>query len=414
MITTFSHSSLNSFRRCPRKFAYEKIEKIQVPEVITPDTYLGTAVHRVLQKLYKFGADDVLLSLEDTLADYHSFWDKINLDILRVESEHYTVDDYIRIGEKMLRRHYEKYQPFNSGTLLGVELYLSFELPGTPFKVQGFIDKLWRREDGIVEICDYKTGMTIARPQDETFRWQMGIYELAVRASWPQYEDIEVAQHFLRHDEIIRHRNTPEQLDILTEEIRNEIMEIYQANKTQNFPATENSLCRYCDYQQYCPSRRHARMLEEESDEPEPSPESKAQQLRSMADRYLELHKVAGTTKAEMDALKEEFKQIVREGGPTKLIGELGHVNVKLGTIEKFITKTRDAQQFAELSATARRLKLDEFFDLNGRALFKHYSISGRLSDEQKQALAPFVIEEEDSRVTARPNKVNDDKDDQT
>lgn len=411
MLTTFSHSSLGSFRRCPKQFEFRYIDKLKVPKVITPDTYLGTTIHRILRKLYKLGADEVLVPLDDAVAEYHAEWDKIDLAHLMVHSDHYTVDDYIRIGEKMLRQHYEKYQPFNLGKLLGTELYLSFELPNTPFKVRGYIDKLWRREDGTVEICDYKTGMTIARPQDEGFRWQMGIYELAVRATWPQYETIDVAQHFLRQDEIIRHRTMPDELDMLTEEIRNVIMEIHQANRTKNFPAQESPLCRYCDFQEYCPAKRHERMLAEQPEDDSADGTSEPKRLARLADRYLELYVQSNTAKAEMDALKEELRQVVRDGGPTKMVGSRGHVVVKLGAVEKFITKTGDRDRFAELSALARQMGFDDYFDLNARALFKQLCATKRLSDEQRKALAPFVCKEEESRITARPRQQTDTED---
>lgn len=411
MLNSFSHSSLGSFRRCPKQFEFRYIDKLKVPRVITPDTYLGTTIHRILRKLYKLGADDVIWPLDEAVTEYHAEWGKLNLAQLQVHSDHYTVDDYIRIGEKMLRQHYEKYQPFNVGTLLGTELYLSFELPNTPFKVRGYIDKLWRREDGTVEICDYKTGMTIARPQDEGYRWQMGIYELAVRATWPQYETIDVAQHFLRQDEIVKYRMTPDELDLLTEDIRNVIMEIHQANRTKNFPAQENALCRYCDFQVYCPAKRHEQMLAEQPDDGPANEVTEAVRLEKLADRYLELYVQGNKAKAEMDALKEELRQVVRDGGPTKLVGSRGSVSVKLGTVEKFITKTQDRDRFAELSAVTRQMGFDDYFDLNARALFKQLCATKRLSDEQRKALAPFVCKEEESRITARPLQQTDTDD---
>ncbi|MDH3891305.1 MAG: PD-(D/E)XK nuclease family protein [candidate division Zixibacteria bacterium] len=411
MLTTFSHSSLGSFRRCPKQFQFRYVDKLKVPRVITPDTYLGTAVHRILRKLYKLGADQIVMPLEEAVAEYQTEWNKIDLAHLQVQSEHYTVDDYIRIGEDMLRQHYEKYQPFNFGKLLGTELYLSFELPNTPFKVRGYIDKLWRRVDGTVEICDYKTGMTIARPQDEGYRWQMGIYELAVRATWPQHETIEVAQHFLRQDEIVRYRMTIDDLDLLTEDIRNVVMEIHQADRTQNFPAQESPMCRYCDYQAYCPAKRHERMLAKQPDDHPPDGTNEAERLADLADRYLALYSQSNKAKAEMDALKEELRQVVRDGGPTKMVGSLGHVGVKLGTVEKFITKTRDSDGFAALSALAREMGFDEYFDLNARALFKQLCATKRLTDEQRKALAPFVCKEEESRITAKPLQQTDPED---
>jgi hypothetical protein len=198
---------------------------------------------------------------------------------------------------------------------------------------------------------------------------------------------------------------------LLTEEIRNLIMEIHQANRTRNFPAQENTLCRYCDYQEYCPAKRHEQMLAEQPDDDPADSPSETKRLAKLADRYLELHVRSSKDKAEIDALKEELRQVVRDGGPTKLIGSLGHIAVKLGTVEKFITKTRDSDGFAELTALARQMGFEDYFDLNARALFKQLCTTKRLSDEQRKALAPFVCKEEESRITAKPNQQTDTED---
>jgi len=412
MLTTYSYSSLSCFRQCPLQFKFRYVDKIKVPRVVTPDTYLGTAVHRVLRKLYRLGADDVLIPQADALAEYHREWEKVDLSTFQVTSDYYTVDDYIRIGEKMLVRHYDKYRPFNQGALLGTEMHLSFELPQTPFKIRGYIDKLWRRDDEVVEICDYKTGQTVARPLDESYRWQMGIYELAVRAAWPQYETIELAQHFLRQDETVSCRMTADQLDELTEEIKGVILESHQAERLGSFPAQEGGHCRWCDYQDYCPAKRHEKMLAAPSTEASDEIDDDAGRWAQLADRYLDLHQQTSATKAELDALKEEIRQLARDGGPSKLIGATGEVSVKLSLVEKFVTRGRDAKAFADLSAAARQLGLDEFFELNTRALMKELYRKQRLPSEQLDQLARYICQDEESRVTAKPYRPTDDDDD--
>jgi hypothetical protein len=57
-------------------------------------------MHRVLRKLYRLGADDILMPEDDAVAEYHREWEKLDLTTLQVTSDYYTVDDYIRIGEK--------------------------------------------------------------------------------------------------------------------------------------------------------------------------------------------------------------------------------------------------------------------------------------------------------------------------
>ena len=48
-----------------------------------------------------------------------------------------------------------------------------------------------------------------------------------------------------------------------------------------------------------------------------------------------------------------------------------------------------DEAVLAELTALAREMGFDDYFDLNARALFKQLCVTKRLSDEQRKALAP-------------------------
>ena len=200
MLSTYSYSSLDTYRVCPRKFKYTYIEKVSTVPKITADTYLGTVVHRVLKELYTLGADGILMPKEDAVKQYIGLWEKLNRKVISVTSEYYTVDDYIRIGQEMLIRHYDRYQPFNQGTLLGAEMHIAFQLEGTPFKFKSYIDRLWKREDGTVEICDYKTGQSLTQPGEPRFFYQMGLYQLAVQANFSDIENVELAQYFLRKD----------------------------------------------------------------------------------------------------------------------------------------------------------------------------------------------------------------------
>ena len=154
MLKIYSYSALDAFRSCPRKFKFTYVEKVDVPKRVNVDTYLGNAVHRVLLKLYQQGADGVLMPREDMLALYRRQWETMDLEHLTLTDEFHTVDDYIRLGERMLETYYERYRPFDEGVLLGAELHLAFTLARTPFRFRVYVDRLWKRDDGVVEICD--------------------------------------------------------------------------------------------------------------------------------------------------------------------------------------------------------------------------------------------------------------------
>ncbi|MCK4607063.1 MAG: PD-(D/E)XK nuclease family protein [candidate division Zixibacteria bacterium] len=409
-MSVYSHSKLACFGNCPRQYKFKYVEKVEVPKRVSPDAYLGNAVHCVLRTLYTHGGDGVLVPREDALAMYRAEWEKVDRESIRLTRDYYTVDDYIRLGEQMLAEHYDRHQPFDQGTLLGTELHLTFQLADTPFRIHGYIDKLWKRDDGITEICDYKTGQRIAHPREPQFFFQMGIYQLAVQANYPQLEQIELTQFFLRQNEVVRHRMRPDEMDHLVEELRAVICKILDAERLDRFPTVEGGLCAYCDYSDICPARRHRKMLDTTSDVANAPGGSDAVRLRELADTYVAVNRRQKQVKTELEALNQDVMKAAQDHDLTVLTGTYGDVRVKLFREEKFVTKTKDARAFAELSHLARELELDDYFALDGRALMKDIYRKRRLPPEQLERLKPFVSEEDGGRVSVKLHR-DDGKD---
>lgn len=391
---TYSHSSLSCYRNCPRQFKFRYIEKPSIPRKITADTYLGNAIHRVLKELYSLGADGILMSLEQVFEAYQKQWNAIDLKVLTVISSNYGVDDYIRIGKELLEKHYHKYKPFNQGTLLAAERSLSFALPGTSFKFRAIIDRLRKDDDGTVEICDYKTGKNLPLPTDKGFYYQMGLYQLAVQASFPQFEKIELAQYIMRRDEVVRYQMSPEEIDELTEALKQAVLAILDSEQRNDFPAKEGPLCDYCDYFNLCPAKRHKIRLDE-LDKTDGDDQSDEERAADLASRYLDTDAKIKELQAEQKALRKEIINIVRALDMTILVGKTGEVKVSIVNDEKFVTKTENAALFADLSFAARQMELDEYFSLDARALLKEGIKKGRLNSEQIEKLRKFVVPSE-------------------
>ena len=410
MLPSYSYSALGTFQNCPRKFKFAYIEKIKLPKRVTADAYMGNAVHRTLDMLYRNPAG-AAVPLEDVIHFYLAEWEKPGKKDIVVINEYQTVDDYIEDGRKMLEFFYDKYKPFNQGKTIGTELNLQFELDNTPFKMKAKIDRLWKRDDKVIEICDYKTGrMPAEGVKDKSFYHQMGIYQMAVQTKYPHWEEIDLAQYFLKYDEIIRRRLRSDELDELKEEVRVTILETINAERLDDFPTVESGLCNYCEYFKYCPAKRHKLILDEE-EAAETEEKATVEAAAERTDRYLELYNQARELKAEMEALKQDLIRFARELDMSKLVGEVGEVLIKINETEKFVTKTADPKAFAELTHLAREIGLEEFFKLDGRALMKEIYKKERLSPELLEAFKKFVINTEDTRVTARFKK--DDTDDE-
>ncbi|RKX22828.1 MAG: hypothetical protein DRP35_00965 [Candidatus Zixiibacteriota bacterium] len=409
MLSRYSHSSLGTWRTCPRKFKFNYIERVKVPDRVTPDAYLGSSVHRVLSKLYSLGADGIVIPLEDVMQMYNEEWKKVDLNAIALIKDFYTVDDYIRLGREMITRHYKKYSPFKIGTLLGTELKLTFDIPNSPFKGNAIIDKLLKLDDGTIQIIDYKTGKNIPKVTDPAFRYQMGFYQIAVQQNFPQYKNIEQVQIYLRPDETITHKISEDELDLISYEFRNQIVETIEAEKIDNFPTKESNLCDYCDYFQLCPAKRHQLLLEtgNQDDSDDLSIEQKGLQL---ANKYLEIYDKYNKYKNELDALKNEAKEYARENDLSKIIGDRGELNIRIAEDIKFISKSKDSNAFANLSELARKYNLEDYFELDVRALMKDKYKKQQFSSEQMEEFGKYVVSQESSTVRVKFKKEIDEK----
>ena len=402
MSMSYSYSSLGSFRNCPRQFKFGKIDKVKVPRKVNIEAYLGNVIHRVLQQLYNRGANNKLMPLEDALKFFDEEIEKVDRENIAVISDYLGIDDYLEQGREMLTNHYEKYKPFDQGTQYGTEATLRFNLPGTNFNFIAKIDRLWKNENGKIEICDFKTGKSLPRTDDINFFHQMGLYQLAVMKNYPMLEEIEVAQYFLRFGEVVRDIITPDRLEILVEDIKQEIFAIQDAIKFDNFPANESPLCNYCDYFNLCPAKRHKIFLEKDD---ESDNRDKQKLAFDKTTEYLDKYIQSKTLKAELDALKDDLGKLSVDLDQTKFEGKGGSVKVSCKTDEKFITKSRSESDYADLTALAWELGLDNYFTINARSIMKEVYKKNLLEPEQMEKLKKYIIIEESVRVSPKVNK---------
>ncbi len=403
-------SSLGVFEECPRKFKFEKFEKPAISERVAAHIYMGQVIHTALSRLYEAASHGKLIPLPEILGLYESEWEKPARGAIVCLDESMTVDDYIATGRETLTKYYNKYQPFGGGTLLAVERRIPLVLDGTPFKFNTQIDRLWKRPDGVVEIWDYKTGKELPRKTDVRFRRQMGLYHLAVKQNWPQFETITVIQHALRQDEIISETFSQDELDEIAENFKLRVFETLAAEKTDDFPTKEGAHCRWCDYLAICPAKVHQRFVEGEESTLGEDKAAAAELASQLADRYLAAAARAHAAEKEKEELKAEVVEAARELGVSKLAGATGEVSVKLKVVDEFPTKSGDQPAFAELSALVRDAGLDAMFTLDQRALKKLYD-QHRVPEELMPKLESFLVRKDRALVTV-PRKKKDDEED--
>ncbi|MFZ5979221.1 MAG: RecB family exonuclease [Candidatus Zixiibacteriota bacterium] len=411
MLSNYSYSALEAFLSCPRKYKFQYLDRVEVPKRITADAYMGNAVHRALDRLYQVQGEGYVMSREELLAVYLGEWEKPDKQYITVISEYQTVGDYIAAGQKMLETYYDKFHPFTQGVTIGSEMNLRFEIEHheTRFAIKAKIDRLWKRNDGVMEICDYKTGrMPQEGVQSKFFLHQMGLYQLAVQSKYPHWTDIELAQYFLKYDEVLRRRLRPDELDELQEQTRVNILETLQAERLDNFPPQEGGLCNYCEYYDLCPAKRHKLILEAEEGAGSEEKDS-ARVAAELTDRYIELYIQLKELEAEQGALREDLVRAAKDLKMGKFSGIDGEVIIKIGQTEKFITKSIDPKANSELNAMVRNLGMDEYFKLDESAFMREIYQKERLAPEILESLKKYIVTRESPRVSVRLHQSAED-----
>ena len=195
-MTEFSATSLREYGLCPRRYYYGVIENIPPAEEPTPAEppsagrpqpgnvlpadILGTLVHKVLEKYAKRRMHNRFPEEEQTWRDlYENAVREIAGDRFDLAAEAETMlQDYLQSDL------YRSFAPQQRFAEYGFRLPLLQDERYT-YTVTGIIDAVVEREDGSLEIIDYKSG----KPPQKTaggdtvangYAWQLALYKMAL------------------------------------------------------------------------------------------------------------------------------------------------------------------------------------------------------------------------------------------
>ena len=242
-----SPSSMATFRQCPLKFKYNKIDKI--PDPSGKEALMGNFVHDVLEELYKVEPTDRTQARAKALAS--ETWDSGNWE-KRVKPLVPNAKEYrlFRWKAWWCIENLWKIEDPEEIEPDGIEYELNGEVSGITIK--GFIDRFTLDDDGGVVISDYKTGKTPrAEYVDQRFL-QLRIYGTLVDTlGIGQTTNLELL--YLKDG--IKHEVPFGPADIVetTQYIEDVKRDVDQACKDDNFPAQKSVLCGWCSYKGICP-----------------------------------------------------------------------------------------------------------------------------------------------------------------
>ncbi len=253
-MAVYSDSQLGVYEQCPLKYKLRYRDRIK-RDMEGVEGFLGLRVHDTLKKCY----DDLRFtktnSLSDLLAFYNKIWQENWNDSILIMKQELTQEHYRALGEKLIENYYNRYSPFDADITIQTEMRIGFSLDDeNQYKMQGYIDRLSRTQDGTYEIHDYKTSSHMPGQEDADKDRQLGLYQIGVQKRWPDVENIRLVWHYVAFDTELVSCRTPEAISSLIESTKSLIDEI---ESVQDFLPDESALCNWCEYPDLCPRRKH-------------------------------------------------------------------------------------------------------------------------------------------------------------
>lgn len=382
----YSYSRLESFKQCPRKYAYQYIEKPDVEKQPTIEAHLGTVCHETVQQIYKDLLLSKRMSLEETLAFYDDRWERIKPPNLRIIRDRYTEQNYKDTGRRYVEEFYKTNSPFNDGRTIGIEKQLQINING--IQMIGYIDRLVDHGSGQYEIIDYKTNKDLPSPDDLNSNWQLPLYHIGLSEILPDIKDVTCTWYFLAHGKPISLKKQAEHLDQLKKDIQELVVKI---NETQEFEPKVSALCSWCDFESICPARKH--FVEVEKLPVEKFPKEMGVQL---VDAYIEAKQKAGENESLVKELEQKIFEYARQHNYMNIRGSQDKLRVwsKRGAL-KVVTKEDNPKANESITAILKKHNLwDRFSFLSGFGLAKAIE-SSELPPAVVKELAPYLKKED-------------------
>lgn len=378
-MSVFSHSRIDTFETCPKKYEFSYLLKLpRGPEGI--EAFMGSRVHDALEWLYgqvracRVPAEDAVVGA------YREAWESgLTPDVTVVRPDR-TVGDYFAIGEKALREYYRRYHPFDQGVTVGLEQRIMLKLDDD-HEVTGFIDRLVKVSDGVWEIHDYKTSASLLTQEKADADRQLALYELGVREMFPDAEKVVLVWHYLVFDHEVRSCRTPEQLADLRDQV---LAQITFIEAQREFPTKVSKLCDWCDHKRVCPAWKHLFGTGEPSD-------SGREQVSGvqLVDDYVSITAEIAALKARQDEVREAIVAVAAAEGLDRVFGT--DCAVKVYRYRQACVPDAKDPRRAEFEALVRELGLwDRFSSLSGYSVSKAWE-SAELPPEAVERLADYV-----------------------
>lgn len=242
-----SPSSINTFRQCPLKFKYSKIDGLYDPS--GQEAILGNFVHDILEELYGMPPERRTQMEAKALARKH--WEnKWHAEISRLIRNDKELNRFRWAAWWCVENLWILEEP-SSVVLSGTEKYVRGQIGGV--KIHGYIDRYL--DDGqTATVGDYKTGKTPRKTDLDDKFFQLEIYSQLLPTIGVESENRVVELLYLRDGVRFKRSLDDEKFRRTIDVIQETKNNIDEKCRTGNFEPRKSILCNWCGFKPICPA----------------------------------------------------------------------------------------------------------------------------------------------------------------
>lgn len=247
-VAYLSYSAIEAFRICPLHFKLKHILRIPTPPSAAQS--LGNSIHNALRDFYSYLVINTPEQILFQLLERN--W--IRQGYASKKHEEQSLEK----AKKFLAQYLES-DLHKKAKPLYLEKSFSFRLDpprtdlrsGTGVKILGKIDRIDDKDDGKIEIIDYKTGANVPTQKRLDLDLQMTIYALA--ATNPgilgkKTEQVRLSFYFFDTATKISTLRTQDQLAKASEEL----LKIRDEIESSDFTCSRGIICQNCEFKMLC------------------------------------------------------------------------------------------------------------------------------------------------------------------
>lgn len=255
-----SPTQITSYLACPRKWYYEYVEKIKVPEKFP--LVRGQVVHSVCEEFFRWkpASGGSYEELQESMGDMaqsllKEIWERAKVTEKfgddRYEETVGMVDRFIQLHRWKMDPIYARYGDPGKAWYFTRPKFRELHLVDHDLMVQGYIDAVIERSKDEVILVDYKTSSMFRHAVSEDHQQQLYIYALLYERNMgvrPAYVSVE----FLLYGQVSNYPVRDQFLD----EVK-DLIDYVHANTVSKDIAdyranTEYKFCKWCDFRETC------------------------------------------------------------------------------------------------------------------------------------------------------------------